>query len=1051
MKLICDLIARCSHAVPTLSTPPGSKPALLVLLGAMALTSAQTSTQAAEVFTPGQLRAERFNGATIAQVKAGTATVSHLEYATALQFPDVDPAADNYTRRVTGFFIPPTTGNYVFFLSSDDQSELWLSTDASPANKRLIAQETAWSAVLSWTVSAGGSNLDLKRSDRFSPAGSTNRPFASGIPLVGGTRYYMEAYQVEGTGGDNLAATFKLLADADPENSTDSALTGPVIGMNVPDTLTLLGQPLNRRVAPGATVTFSTVAEPPTATFQWFRNGAPIAGETQSSFTTAPLTSTDNGAIFHVVATDGARSVTSSNAVVTVGTLVPVANSLFRELWNDDALTRPEVEDPGFATPPDVSDTLPVFETPTNISDNYVQRVSGLFIPAVSGNYVFFIAADDQGDLFLSTDSNPANKRLIAQETGWSGVRNWNGVGGAGGGLDATQSIAQKRSDGFRVDPLDTTTPPPFTNGIALVAGTSYYIEAVQEEGGGGDNMAVTFKLTSEPNPANGSAPRIDSTLLGTYSLAKALNGATINITRQPATTNGLQNRTVTLSFAAATGYQGDASGVGPAATYVWETAPAGSSTFTRIPGATGTSYTTPALALTESGRQYRVVIKASDATTTSAAATVNVTPDTAAPRPVTVAGVNAGRNVVTLSFNEALGALTATNGANYSFGPGNILGSSVALANGTNLTITTASPLTPNVENTLTITGVQDLAGNPVAGSTTIKFTFNPVTYDANIRFDQPVAYFRFEETAGSVSTNSGTSGINGAYFEGDEAAPGEGGVAREPGNVPGPRPTDFAGFAANNLAANFDGVDDWVDARAQYLQGRSAFTLEYWVRPHRTNDIGEVGPGRVALVGQNDAIEYGFITPTTIQIWTAGGGSLDTTYATNGVPLKDDEWHHVATIATGAAIQNYFDGVLVGTGGTATANYGSSTYFVHIGGAGGFDATGNWFTGQLDEVAIFDKAISADRVAAHFRAGKEGGVITVSGAVTPADPSGGGGPTLTTSKTGTTMTISWSPAGGTLQSTPTLSNPNWTAVGTENPATIQITGNARFFRVLR
>jgi len=566
----------------------------------------------------------------------------------------------------------------------------------------------------------------------------------------------------------------------------------------------------------------------------------------------------------------------------------------------------------------------------------------------------------------------------------------------------------------------------------------------VQEEGGGGDNMAVTFKLVGEPNPANGTAPRIDSSVLGTYAQALALNGATINITRQPVSTNGLQNRTVTLSVAAVGGYQGDASSAAPALTYRWQTAPAGSTTFTNILGATGTSYTTPALPLAETGRQYRVVITGSDATATSSVATVAVDPDVTAPRPVTIGSVNAGRNVVTLTFNEALERASATNGANYSFNPGTIAGASVTLAAGTNLTITTASPLTPNVENTLTITGVRDLAGNAVAASTTIKFTFNPVTYAANILFDGPLAFYRFEETSGTVATNSGTTGGNAIYSEGDETTAGEGGIPVEARTDAGPRPPEFVGFEASNRGATFDGVDDWIDTRNQYLQGKSAFTLEYWVRPKRTNEFGEVGPGRVALVGQNDAIEYGFITPGTIQIWTAGGGSLDTAYT-----FPDDTWHHVATIANGTTIQNFFDGALVGTGGTATGNYGTSIYNVHIGGAGGFDAAGNWFTGQMDEVAIFDKAIPADRVAAHYRAGKEGGVITVSGAVTPNEPSAG--TVLSASRTGATMTISWAPTGGTLESTPTLNNPTWTTVGAANPATIQIGPNHQFFRVRR
>ncbi|MHC4283284.1 MAG: PA14 domain-containing protein [Planctomycetota bacterium] len=44
-----------------------------------------------------------------------------------------------------GFLYPPVSGDYTFWISSDDASELWLSTDDNPANKALIAFETTWS------------------------------------------------------------------------------------------------------------------------------------------------------------------------------------------------------------------------------------------------------------------------------------------------------------------------------------------------------------------------------------------------------------------------------------------------------------------------------------------------------------------------------------------------------------------------------------------------------------------------------------------------------------------------------------------------------------------------------------------------------------------------------------------------------------------------------------------------------------------------------------------------------------------------------------------
>ena len=196
-------------------------------------------------------------------------------------------------------------------------------------------------------------------------------------------------------------------------------------------------------------------------------------------------------------------------------------------------------------------------------------------------------------------------------------------------------------------------------------------------------------------------------------------------------------------------------------------------------------------------------------------------------------------------------------------------------------------------------------------------------------------------------------------------------------------------------------------MDAQQQLLNNLPQFSLEYWVKPeNRVTDPTSFG-NRIGIVGQNDAVEYGFINPNTIQIWTPGGGSLDTTYS-----FPDAEWHHVATIADGTSIKNYFDGVFINQVTQSTASYGSSTFNVHVGGGGAFDATGNHFTGEIDAVAIFAKAIPADRVAAHFKAGKEGGSVAV-----PVEPEVDG-----IAHSGGNVTITYS---GTLQSSETVGGP--------------------------
>src|SRR5262249_16961926 len=92
---------------------------------------------------------------------------------------------DNYGQRIVGFLVPPVTGNYTFWISSDDQSLLYLSTDENPANKQVIA------SVLNWTSSR----------EWFSEPNQQSTPI-----LLDSTKfYYIEAVMKEGTGGDNLA------------------------------------------------------------------------------------------------------------------------------------------------------------------------------------------------------------------------------------------------------------------------------------------------------------------------------------------------------------------------------------------------------------------------------------------------------------------------------------------------------------------------------------------------------------------------------------------------------------------------------------------------------------------------------------------------------------------------------------------------------------------------------------------------------------------------------------------------------------------------------
>lgn len=98
--------------------------------------------------------------------------------------------------------------------------------------------------------------------------------------------------------------------------SSDAVLT---VNVPVPGAPQISVQPLDAIAAVGDTANFAAFATgTPTPTYQWLRNGTPIAGATGATYTTPVLTLDDNGAVYSVVASNSEGSVTSRGATLTV-------------------------------------------------------------------------------------------------------------------------------------------------------------------------------------------------------------------------------------------------------------------------------------------------------------------------------------------------------------------------------------------------------------------------------------------------------------------------------------------------------------------------------------------------------------------------------------------------------------------------------------------------------------------------------------------------------------------------------------------------------------
>ena len=117
---------------------------------------------------------------------------------------------------------------------------------------------------------------------------------------------------------------------------------------------------------------------------------------------------------------------------------------------------------------PSGSDQLASFEAITDWADNYGTRVRGYITAPNTGDFLFWLASAGCGELWLSTDDLPANRRLIASVPGWTNSREWNKY-------SAQKSVA-----------------------IHLTAGQKYYIEALQKAAEGKDDLAVGWSMPGQ-------------------------------------------------------------------------------------------------------------------------------------------------------------------------------------------------------------------------------------------------------------------------------------------------------------------------------------------------------------------------------------------------------------------------------------------------------------------------------------------------------------------------------------------------------------------------
>jgi hypothetical protein len=202
-----------------------------------------------------------------------------------------------------------------------------------------------------------------------------------------------------------------------------------------------------------------------------------------------------------------------------------------------------------------------------------------------------------------------------------------------------------------------------------------------------------------------------------------------------------------------------------------------------------------------------------------------------------------------------------------------------------------------------------------------------DPTDPSSQPAFFTPLGFWSFDDQGAAITADLSPNGNDGSVIGGATYVEGHSGL-----------PGDFA--------IDLDGVDDAVTT-AMSLNNIGEFTMAGWIR--FPIDQGD----RSGLFGQNDILEFGFTTASNVHLWSNPGGALDTALS------PSDDWVHIAFVGDTTGRTIFINGQPAVTGAAATP-LNTSNFFFNIGGGGVFDATGNFFLGQINDVGVWETSMS-------------------------------------------------------------------------------------------
>ncbi|MGO4592525.1 PKD domain-containing protein [Leifsonia sp. 2TAF2] len=222
---------------------------------------------------------------------------------------------------------------------------------------------------------------------------------------------------------------------------------------------------------------------------------------------------------------------------------------------------------------------------------------------------------------------------------------------------------------------------------------------------------------------------------------------------------------------------------------------------------------------------------------------------------------------------------------------------------------------------------------------------------YGAAVYNGNPDLFWRLDETSGSTANSADAYTNNGTYS-------GTATTKNQTGVLPG------TADKAVRFNTNINGSSGGIVTSNQQFANPSTYTEEVWFKTSTTRGGKLIGFGDAKTGLSSNYDRHVYMQDDGRIVFGTWTGQANTITTPN--PLNNNQWHQVVASQGADGMKLYIDGQLVGT----NPQTGAQAYngYWRIGGDNTWGSTGPYFSGTLDEAAVYSTVLSAQDVANHY-----------------------------------------------------------------------------------